>query len=155
MTDSNIADLLAGVQKMNYPHILQEKDESGDIVRWQCIYAEGKYAMLLRMPKFPFHYCGYVLIRPEIWNRIGDDELVRTANISYEGHGTRDICWKWFNSSRKLVTPGKVSASDSIDYWIGFDLQSRPKLSFELAMEELDTFITHIEMVIQHDNRAA
>lgn len=130
---------------MNYPHILQEKDESGDIVRWQCILAEGKYVMLLRMPKFPFHYCGYVLIRQEIWNRIGTGKLVRELGVTYEGPGTRDICWKWFNASRKLVTPGRVSDSDSGDYWLGFDLQSRPKLEFESAKGLLLRFANGID----------
>lgn len=116
------------------------KDADGVVTRWQKITSNGGFAMLIRMPRFPFHYCGYVHVSRETWKRLGTEELIQELRISYDGPGTKDIQWRAFNQNHKLVVPVKLAAEDSADHWLGFDLQSQPYLALEDCINILGRF---------------
>lgn len=118
----NIADLLTDGNNGMYPRDFESRDDAGQLVRWQRIIAPGRFVMLLKHP-ISGHYCGYVGIKAEGDSLYNFEVAGRT--VTYEGFGTRDISWRWYNASQKLVSPGKISDAES-DYWVGFDLQHAP-----------------------------
>lgn len=113
--------------------IMEERGLDNLLIRRQQILGPGRFTMLIRCMDLPTrHLCGYVLVPESVGHRMkkfsGPGALIP---ITYAGFGTRDIAWRWFNSSKKLTTPGKVTPDGEQDYWVGFDLQSYPRVDDE------------------------
>lgn len=149
---SNITNLLTESNGFSqYPRDFEARDDDKNIVRWQRIIGPGRFVMLLRHTGG--HYCGYVNIAPTDGLRFMYDQF-DGIEATYEGPGTRDISWRWYNGNRKLVSAGKVSEAES-DYWVGFHLQDRPDCSFNDAVSTLLRFEAAIRAALDDGEASA
>lgn len=104
--------------------VMEEHDSTGVLIRRQEIIGPGRFTMLIRCVDLPTrHLCGYVLTIPEVGLRMKQlSNQNAIIPVTYAGFGTREIGWRWFNSSRKLTTQGKLTQDGEHDFWVGFDL---------------------------------
>lgn len=145
----SIADLLTAMPESMYPRIMTGDD------RYQYMPAEGRYAMLLQMPGNG-HWCGYTLVpnRESIieleGRRLSDWPwpLNFVPRVSYSGAGSRQISWRWYNSSQQLKTHAVLNHDG--EWWVGFDTMDHPIYVFDHIRE----YLIHFEHII-HDYTSA
>lgn len=97
------------------------------------------YAVLVRH-HIDDHFCGYVNLFREEWNKV-PDELVMRAQVTYEGIGS-NILSVPPNIIKTLPIPEK-------DYWVGVDYFERPEPKPEEIIERLKALAT---LTILHRN---
>jgi len=151
---ASIADLLIDMPENMYPRWLESED------RTQYMPAEGRYAMLLKMESAG-HWCGYVLVpnRESVAHLEGKVLGPRAGfiwplnfnpRVSYSGPGSRQISWRWYNSSQQLKTL-VPQLNPNGDWWVGFDTMDHRVYQLHFMREYLIHFEHYIHELL-HDH---
>jgi hypothetical protein len=126
------------------------------IDRIQIQFSETRCAMLVRHIH-SLHWCGYVPLRVEDWDRI--EKIIRrgTIQITFAGFGNQYITWMTWNQDGRLKAPVHVpvpalASAGEADFWIGFDMLRNSKYEIATSDEAMARLVQLETLVYQVRN---